>query len=264
MAFSLPFFVASAALATRRSSNIRFTSRQWIAVAAVGICGYYVSSILDFKGLQFVSAGIERLILFVYPTFVLIMSAWWRKQNITRQDWSAVGITYAGLLIAFWSEASIAPASGNFYLGALLILLCAVTYATYIVTSGALIPSIGAVKFNSYAMSFAGAAVVGHFVIFSEQSLLGLPAQVYLYSLLMAVIATIIPTYLISFSIKRLGGNTTAVVASIGPVSTILQAYVFLDENITTFQVIGTVLVLAGIVVITRRPSATNKGSSAQ
>ncbi|MFZ5970485.1 MAG: DMT family transporter [Bacteroidota bacterium] len=255
MLFSLPFFTLSAWVYSSKENNVRFTGSEWAYVALIGCLGYYISSLLDFTGLQFVSAGIERLILFIYPTFVLLISSVWFKQKIYPRQWLAVAITYAGLLIAFLSEARIQAGPG-FIKGSLLILSCAFTYATYIVGSGKLIPKVGAMKFNSYAMSFASAGVLVHFLLFSEVSLLGLPATVYMYSLLMALLSTVIPSYLVSASIKRLGANNTAIIASVGPVSTILQAYLFLGESITLLQLAGTFLILIGVLIISWRQAA--------
>lgn len=252
MLFSLPFFSISAWAYSQRESNVRFTRKEWLQVALVGCLGYYVSSLLDFWGLQFVSAGIERLILFVYPTFVLLLTALWFKQPVTGKQWLAVSITYIGLLIAFISEAQIAI-TANFYLGAFLILICAFTYASYIVGSGRLIPKVGAMKFNSYAMSFASLAVLIHFFSASDSSLLNLPFIVYLYAFLMAVVSTVIPSYLVSVSINRLGANNTAIIASVGPVSTILQAYYFLGESVSLLQLAGTAFILVGVLLITWR-----------
>lgn len=252
MLFSLPFFVVSAWFYSRKTDNVRFTSKQWMAVAFVGVLGYYVSSLLDFWGLKYVSAGIERLVLFAYPTFVLLLSALWLRQKVTGIQWLAVAITYFGLVIAFISESQI-QISGDFYFGSLLILACAFTYASYIVGSGKLIPMVGAMKFNSYAMSFAAAAVLVHFFLFGQHSLFNLPMIVYVYSFLMAIVSTVIPSYLVSASIKRLGANNTAIIASIGPVSTIVQAYYLLGETISLLQALGTILILMGILLITWR-----------
>ncbi|MEJ0031085.1 MAG: EamA family transporter [Bacteroidota bacterium] len=139
-------------------------------------------------------------------------------------------ITYVGLFIAFVGEARFQD-SPDFYLGSTLILICAVTYAIYIAGSGAMIPVVGAIKFNSYAMSFAAAAVLTHFMVTSTQSVIGLPFVIYVYGFVMAIVSTVIPSYLVSISIKRLGANTTAIIASIGPVSTILQASLLLGES---------------------------------
>ena len=104
MLFSLPFFVVSAALASRKADNVKFTSNQWVIVAVVGLLGYYISSLLDFLGLQYISAGMERLILFIYPTLVLLMSAVFFKQKINRYQWMALIITCVGLALAVYSE----------------------------------------------------------------------------------------------------------------------------------------------------------------
>jgi drug/metabolite transporter (DMT)-like permease len=253
MVFSLPFFVMSAIVSSGKSDNVKFTGKQWIGVALVGCLGYYVSSLLDFLGLQYISAGIERLVLFIYPTLVLLMSALIFKKKIKGWQWVAVLVTYAGLLLAFISEANLnVDHSGKFYLGAALIFACAVTYAIYIVGSGRLIPVVGATKFNSYAMSFACVAVLIHFVVVNDNSLLNLEPRVYVYSGLMALIGTVIPSFMVTQGIKRIGSDNAAIVGSVGPVSTILQAYIFLAEPITLPQVIGTILILVGVLIIGR------------
>lgn len=254
MLFSLPFFVLSAFLASRKSSNVKFTGKQWLQVAVVGMLGYYISSLLDFLGLQYISAGMERLILFIYPTLVVLISAVLLKQKIKRYQWIALIITYAGLIVAFRSEVNWTQEhNANFYLGSALIFLCAITYALYIVGSGKLIPVVGAAKFNSYAMSFASLGVLVHFFVVSDQSLFNLPVEVYGYSLLMAILGTVIPSYLVSEGIKRIGSDNAAIVGSVGPVSTILQASFFLQEPIGGLQLVGTALILFGVLLISRK-----------
>ena len=253
MIFSLPFFAVSAWWATLKSSNVKFTAKQWIAVGLIGCLGYYISSLLDFIGLQYVTAGIERLILFAYPTMVLLMSALIFKVNINRAQWIALVITYVGLLIAFWGEVSFVGKSTQFYLGAGSIFICAITYAMYIVGSGRIIPAVGATKFNSYAMSFAALAVIIHFIIVNDHSLLFLDFEIYAYSFLMAIIGTVIPSYLVTQGINRVGSDNTAIIGSVGPVSTIVQAYFFLNEPIHLMQLSGTALILTGILIISRK-----------
>lgn len=253
MVFSLPFFVLSAYITSSRQSNVRFTGRQWLFVAVIGCLGYYISSLLDFIGLQYVSAGIERLILFVYPSIVLLLSAVVFKEKIKPVQWLALGVTYAGLFIAFAGEATqLGRQSEGFYFGSLMILLCSITFATYIVGSGRLIPVVGAAKFNSYAMTFACIGVLLHFFVTSHESLLHLPMPVYGYSLLMAILSTVIPTFLISEGIKRIGSDNAAIVGTIGPVSTLVQAKIFLGEPLYGLQIVGTLLILSGILLIGR------------
>ena len=256
MIFSFPFFLVSALVSSKQKANVQFTKIQWIQVAIVGFLGYYISSALDFYGLKFVTAGIERLILFAYPTFVLILNAAWFRQPASSRQWAAVGLTYLGLTIAFASEARIQQGD-DFYFGAAMILLCAVTYALYIVGSGRLIPALGAAKFNSYAMSFACIGVIAHYLLVSDGSLFGLPPIVYVYSFLMATVSTIIPTYLISSGINRIGSNNIAVLASLGPLSTIIQAHYFLGENVSGLQLVGTLFILGGVLMIAWKPKTS-------
>jgi drug/metabolite transporter (DMT)-like permease len=251
MIFSLPFFIGSAYISSSRTENVRFTWSQWIWVATIGCLGYYISSLLDFIGLQYVSAGLERLILFIYPTLAMLMSAGIFKTKIKPIQWLALVITYVGLAIAFVSEINFGTQQNeNLILGSICIFLCAITYATYIVGSGRLIPLVGASKFNSYAMSFACAGVLLHYFIGSENSLLHFPVAAYGYGFAMAIIGTVIPSYLVTAGMKRIGSDNTAIVGSIGPVSTLFMAYFFLDEKISVSQIIGTVFILAGVLLI--------------
>lgn len=254
MIFALPFFIVHAFTSSSKQNNVRFTTKQWIQVAIVGCLGYYISSLLDFLGLQYVSAGIERLILFIYPTLVLLMSAIIFKEKIKPIQWLALSITYIGLLIAFFGEVNLQSSLGdNFIFGSLLIFICAFTFAAYIVGSGRLIPLVGASKFNSYAMCFAAMGVLIHFLVTTEVSLFNFSGTVYLYSFLMAIISTVIPSYLVVQGIKRIGADNAAIVGSVGPVSTIVMAYFFLDEQIFFLQIVGTFMILAGVLLISRQ-----------
>ena len=261
MIFSLPFFIAYAFTSSSKQTNVRFTGKQWVSVAIIGCLGYYVSSLLDFLGLQYVTASIERLILFVYPTLVLLMSAVIFKEKIKPIQWLALLITYAGLLIAFFGEVDFnSHHSDNFILGSILIFICAFTFAAYIVGSGRLIPLLGAAKFNSYAMCFAAIGVLIHFFITSDVSLFHFSGTVYFYSFLMAIISTVIPSYLVVEGIKRIGSDNTAIVGSIGPVSTIIMAYLFLDEHIYFLQLVGTAMILMGVLLISRQKRKQESG----
>jgi drug/metabolite transporter (DMT)-like permease len=254
MIFSLPFFIGAAFFSSRKEDNVKFTGAQWIYIAVIGCLGYYVSSLLDFLGLQFVSAGIERLILFIYPTLSLLMSSLIFKVKVKPMQWLALLITYAGLAIAFFGEVDFnSPQNKNFLFGSLMIFICAFTYAAYIVGSGRLIPKVGASKFNSYAMTFASIGVLVHFFLTSDVSLVQLPFSVYGYSFAMAILATVIPSYLVAAAINRVGSDNTAIVGSVGPVSTILMAYIFLNEQITLWQLLGTTFILFGVLIIGRQ-----------
>jgi drug/metabolite transporter (DMT)-like permease len=252
MVFSLPFFLVSAAISSSKSDNVKFTAKQWVYIAIIGSLGYYLSSLLDFLGLQYVSAGIERLILFIYPTLVLLFSSLIFGDKIKRIQWIAVAVTYAGLLLAFVGEANIADGEKDFYLGSALIFACAITFALYIVGSGKIIPLVGAAKYNSYSMSFACISVLVHYLITSDESLFNLETQVYVYSISMALLGTVIPSYLVTEGIKRVGSDNAAIISSVGPVSTIIQANIFLSEPVLAVQIAGTALILVGVFIISK------------
>jgi drug/metabolite transporter (DMT)-like permease len=253
MVFALPFFLISAFFSSRKSTNVKFTFNQWGYIALIGCLGYYVSSLLDFMGLKYVSAGIERLILFIYPTMVLFISAVIFKARINAGQWIAVAITYIGLLLAFIGEVKFEGThSSNFYAGSALVFGCAITYALYIVGSGRIIPQVGAAKFNSYAMTFACVGVLLHYFFTSDESLFAFPPLVYAYSISMALLSTVLPSYMVAEGIKRIGSENAAIVGSVGPVATIVQANIFLYEPILALQVAGTILVLTGVLLISR------------
>lgn len=256
---SIPFFAVTAAIELHKADNRKKINKKdllWIFIA--GLLGYYLASLLDFAGLQFVSAALERLILFIYPTLVLLASRIFFGQHIEKTQWLAVLITYLGILLAFvgedgWSEDAHTSSTQELWTGASLILGCAIAYAGYIVLSSKLIPAVGASLFNSLAMLAASAGVLIHYFFLGTQPLATMSSQVWKYGLLMAIFATVIPSYLITESIKRIGGGYTAIIASIGPLSTILMAYWWLAEPVTVWQIAGTVLILGGVWMITQR-----------
>jgi drug/metabolite transporter (DMT)-like permease len=250
MVFALPFYLIAAFAISRQTSNVKMTRRQWGITLLMGILGYYLSSLFDFIGLQYISAGLERLILFLYPTFALLINRWFYKQTITRNQKLALLFTYTGIAIAFVGELQLDHSNVNFYLGSFLVFLCAVTYSMYIVGSGKVIPEIGAAKFTAYAMLASTFGILLHFIIRNDYGLLTATPSLLWYGLLLAIIATVVPSFLLSDGLKRIGTNNVAVISSIGPVSTILQAHYFLHEPITIAQLIGTALVIIGICLL--------------
>jgi drug/metabolite transporter (DMT)-like permease len=251
MLFSLPFYLAIGFYKTNQQQNVKLTAKQWWFLLVLGLMGYYISSFLDFVGLQYISAGLERLILFLYPTITVLITTLFFKQKISTIQKLALALTYLGIAIAFYGEIKIDGSNPNFYLGSGLIFLCAITYGFFVAGSGQLIPQIGATKFTAYAMTVACVAVLlhyffnGNFIILQSRN-----DTFWLYGILLAVVATVIPTFLISAGLKKMGSNNVAIISSVGPVSTIIQAHFILGEQIFTTQIIGTVLVIAGVVMI--------------
>jgi drug/metabolite transporter (DMT)-like permease len=256
MVFALPFYVVAAFLVSGQKTNVRMTGRQWLLVAGVGMCGYYISSLLDFIGLQYVSAGLERLILFLYPSFVVFINALVFKQRITAiQKW-ALMLTYSGIAIAYLGELSIDTSKQGLYFGSFMVFLCAITYSIYIAGSGKIIPLVGANKFTAYAMLAATAGIFVHFAIAGNGQVLATGKALWGYGLLLAVVATVLPTFIISQGLKSIGSNNVAIISGVGPVSTILQAHFFLNEPIFASQIFGTVLVVFGVLLLSWRRAA--------
>ena len=250
MIFSLPFYIGAAYLASRRLNYNTLTRKQWLQVLGLGIFGYYISSLFDFMGLQYISAGLERLILFLYPTFSVLINAFVFKQKVNRIQQMALLLTYTGIAIAYYGELTIDTGNPNFLWGSILIFMCSVTYAIYIVGSGRIIPKVGVTKFTTYAMMAATGGIFFHFILKGNYTLLHSGKELWWYGLLLAVFATVIPSFLISGGIKRIGSNNVAIISGIGPVSTIIQAHYILGEKIFIEQVIGTILVITGVLLI--------------
>lgn len=249
MVFSLPFYLIAAFLVTNQKDNVRMTGKQGIYVLLLGVFGYYLSSLFDFIGLQYISAGLERLILFLYPTFVVLINVCFFKQKmLTQQKW-ALTLTYIGIALAYWGEVNIDTSNPNFYVGSFLVFVCAVTYSIYIVGSGKIIPLIGSTKFTAYCMLAATAGIFIHFIIRGNVPSLNLRPELWYYGLLLALVATVLPSFLLSIGLNRIGSNNVAIISAIGPISTILQAHYFLGETILMEQMAGTFLVIAGVLV---------------
>ena len=250
MVFSLPFYLVAAFLVSNQEGNVRLSTKQWTMVVLLGLFGYYLSSLFDFVGLQYISAGLERLILFLYPTFVVFINIGVFKQRISTVQKLALVLTYAGIALAYIGELKIDIHNPNFYLGSFLIFLCSITYAVYIAGSGRLIPIVGGTKFTAYAMLASTAGVFIHFSLKGSYDALQTGAGLWGYAILLAIVATVIPSFMISNGLKRIGSNNVAIISGIGPVSTIIQAHFILGEKIFAAQIFGTILVIAGVLLI--------------
>jgi drug/metabolite transporter (DMT)-like permease len=248
MLFSLPFFAGIAVYSGKKTSAATLTTRDWFLVIILGVIGYYLASLFDFEGLRFITAGLERLILFVYPTLVVIILAIFFRKNIGRRGYVALLLTYAGIAIVFISDLNLEQK--NLWLGAALIFGSAFTYALYLIGSGELIPKLGSMRYTSYAMIVSTAAVFIHYLCSSEIKLFSFSRGVYMLSIAMAIFSTVIPAMLLSEGIRMIGSGNASIIGSIGPVSTIVLAYFFLGENITLYQLFGTALVLSGVLIV--------------
>ncbi|MEI8111679.1 MAG: DMT family transporter [Chitinophagia bacterium] len=253
MLFSLPFYLLLILfIQWRDRKNRTIGFQEWLAMIAMGFIGYYASSLFDFIGLQYVSAGLERLILFIYPTLSVLINGWWFKIRITaRQKWALL-LTYVGILLACFSEFASVSVKSGFYFGVIMIVLCAITYAFYLVGTGKLVQKAGVIRYTSTTMLAATAGIGIHFSISKSMGAFTIDTSLIKYGVGLALIATVIPSLLMSSGMKRIGSNQVSIITSIGPVSTILQAHFFLQESILFLQMLGTALVIAGVVLISR------------
>ncbi len=247
MLFAFPFYVVIAYLYRNKKQKVKTTKKDYVWVFIFGFVGYYLASFFDFVGLAYIKASLERIILFVYPTMVIVLNRVFFKKPITKTQTLAIILSYLGVVFAFSDEVDIS--GNNVYLGGVFILLSAITYASYLVGSGWLIPKFGVVKFTAYAMLISCFCVFVHFSIIGESNLFNLPWQVYLLGFLIAIFATVIPSFMVSASIKIISSSNFAIIAGIGPISTIILATLFLNEQLTLFQFFGSLLVIIGIVI---------------
>lgn len=255
MIMSLPFFVLAGYLYERGREQARLTRKDYLHLVVVGALGYYLAAYLDFLGLSYISASLERLVLLLYPTLVVLLSALFLRRPITRREVVALVVSYIGIVIVFAEEFTLAGA--DVVLGSALIFGSATAFAIYIIGSGQLMKRLGSMRFTSYAMSVACIATIIHFGVDFDGAIFKLPADVYGLSFLMAVVCTVIPAFLMNAGIHRIGASPAAIVSSIGPVMTIFLAYLFLGEQLTPIQFLGAVLVMVGVFAVTNKKGKT-------
>ncbi|MFA6972113.1 MAG: DMT family transporter [Gallionella sp.] len=255
MAFSVPFFIGVAIWIYRQHAE-PLSAHDRLLVLALGLIGYYLSSFLDFLGLQYISAGLERLILFLYPTMTVILSAVIYKRAIGKKVIAAMALSYAGIALVFLHDVGVKQ-GGSIVLGATLVFLSTLSYSCYLVGAGHAIRRIGALRFTAYAMVVASSASLLQFVVMRPMSSLDLPFRVYELSFAMAIFSTVLPVFLLSYAIRRIGSGSASLIGSIGPVSTIYMAYLFLNESISLLQISGSTLVLAGVLIISMNSNKT-------
>jgi len=252
MLFSFPLFLILAWWAGR--ARPKLTWRDARAVLGLGFCGYYLSSFLDFAGLRYISASLERLILYLNPTLVLALGAFLYQRRVTRRQLTALALSYAGVLCVFGHEATLRGA--NVPLGATLVFGSAVSYAVYLSYSGEEVKRLGALRLTGLATSVACIICVAQFFVLRPWSAMSVAPQVLWLSALNATACTFAPVIMVMMAVEKIGASLTAQTGTIGPLSTILLAVLVLGEPFTAWIAAGTVLVIAGIWLLTRQ---TNK-----
>ncbi len=249
MGFALPVYLAIHFYRSKKDDKLKISKRDWIIMVLMGIIGYYLSSYFDFLGLQYITANLERLLLFIYPTFTTILAALILKQKITSRKWLAIVVCYIGIVVSFYQNNS-ANENTHLWLGVSLVILSAITYSFYLIGSDQLIPKYGATRFTTYIMIVSCIVVILHFFAQIPENFFNMKWQVYIIGLTLAILCTVLPTYMVGEAIKRLGASTTSILSSAGPVSVIFLSYFVLAESVTVYHIIGTVIVIIGISLI--------------
>ncbi|MDZ4294302.1 MAG: DMT family transporter [Hydrogenophaga sp.] len=252
MLFALPLFLALAWWASRGKAAL--TGKDWLGIVGLGFTGYYLASFLDFWGLQYVSASLERLILYLNPTLVLVLGWFIYKRRISGLQALAMAVSYAGVLLVFGHEAGFQ--GPNAVLGALLVFGSAISYAIYLVYSGELVKRLGSLRLVGLATSVACGLCLLQFVILRPLSAADVAPEVVWLSLLNATLCTFAPVLMVMMAIERIGAGLAAQTGMIGPMSTIAMGVLILDEPFNGWIVAGTLLVLSGVFLVTRFGSA--------
>jgi drug/metabolite transporter (DMT)-like permease len=250
MLFSAPFYAVILYFQNRKQSEVpKLTGKEWLWMLAIGLVGYYLASFFDFWGLKYITASVERLILFIYPTLVVIISAIFLKKTIYKIQYIALIITYLGVAVSFIPDLQMGLQK-DLIIGSTLVFLSSLTYALYLIGSGEMIPKIGSLRFTCYAMLISTVMVILHYSVSIGGNLFAYQSGVYWLSIVMAIFTTVIPSFLISDGIKRIGSGNASIIGSIGPIATIIMANIFLGELINSWQIIGTFVVLGGVLMI--------------
>lgn len=253
MVFALPAFLWVGLRASRHAPPL--TRRDWLALVTLGLLGYYGASILDFIGLRYISAGLERLILFTYPTLTVLIGALFLGHRISRRELAALALCYAGIAAAFAHDLQLTEDETAVWIGAAFVFASSLSYALYLVGGGQMIARLGVARFTALAMLASTAATLMHFLAAQPFSALAQPWQIHALGLAMALFSTVLPVFALSAAVHRIGVGRAALIGTVGPLLTIFFGWWLLGESISAAQIVGAVLVVAGVLLVSRRSS---------
>jgi drug/metabolite transporter (DMT)-like permease len=253
MTLSLPFFLVIAWWL--RGQRPALERRDWLAVAGLGFLGYYAASFLDFLGLQYVGAGVGRLILFLYPTMVLTLSFFFLHKTPTRREVVSLVMSYAGIALVVSDQVGTTGEGKLFLLGVLLVFASALCYAMYLVAGSQVVKRIGSMRFTAYSMAVATLPALLQFFALEPVSALELPANVWAYAVILATVSTVLPLFLQAEALRRIGATEFALVGAVSPVSVAVMSALGLGEPFGVPQVAGAALVIGGVLLVSLKRS---------
>ena len=256
MLYSAPFFVVMAWWAARSPTAPVLRGADWQRLAWLGFIGYYLASLFDFLGLLYITASLERLVLFLYPTIVVVLSALLYRTPVIRRHVGALLMSYVGIAFVFWYDLRVSGEVAATLTGGALVFASAVFYALYLVQAGDVIARLGSMRFIAWAMLGSTVFVLIHFLLTRPLAALLVPAPIHGLALAMALFSTVLPTWLIAEAIRRMGANNASVIGSLGPVFTIGLGAAILGESIHALQLAGAAFVVGGVLLVTFKAKA--------
>jgi drug/metabolite transporter (DMT)-like permease len=252
MLLAVPFFLVIAAWTWRRAPAL--TRADLLKIAGLGMIGYYLSSFLDFLGLQYISAGLERLILFMTPSFVLLLTVFWFGRKVASREWLSLAVAYSGIVLVFWHDVHVG--GPQVPLGAAFVFASAFSYAVYLILSGELLKRVGTLRLVALAMTVSSIACIAQYALLRPlPTLFEQTLPVWGLSLVNATLCTVFPVFLTMLGVARIGASSASQAGMIGPVSTLFLGWWLLAEPVTPLQLAGTALVIAGMFILSARKS---------
>lgn len=249
MSIALPFFLFFAIRQSHSNKQFAMTARDWTDVFLLGFIGYYLSSLLDFSGLAYISASLERMVLYLYPTIVVILTAIMGRRAMHRYEILALIMAYAGMALMFLNQQSLPNI--DIWKGTSLVFAAAVSFSIFLVMGQGVIKRLGPQRFTSYTMSVAALfTLVHYFAIHDVQQFTHLPFNFYMIGIFMALFCTVLPAYMMNEGIHRIGANRAALISSAGPVMTLVLAYLVLNEILTPIQLGGMAMIIGSIYIV--------------
>jgi drug/metabolite transporter (DMT)-like permease len=256
MLMALPLFWGIYWWQAHRQAMSPLILKDQIKIFSLGFMGYFLSSYLDFLGLQYISVGLERIVLYLTPTIVLLISYFVLNKSISRFQWYALAVGYLGVIVVFIQDAS---STGSMaLLGMLLVFASSCSYAIYMIVSGEMVRRVGSVRLVVYASSASAFMSVIQILIYDPAAVFVQAPQIYWLSLLNASLCTVIPMLLIMVAINCIGSPLVAQAGILGPVSTLFMGWIVLSEPITWMQMGGMSLVMGAMWLLVRN-DAPNK-----
>ncbi len=224
---------------------------EWAWMILLGMMGYYFSSYWDFLGLNYISAGLERLILMTYPSITVLLSALFLKRRLSARECWAMALMYWGMFIAFYSDLNFSGNPRAIWWGAFLVFMGSITYALYLLGAARFIAKIGSTRFTLFSMASATSGILAHYFCTQPLSLLFQQSfAVYVYAFLMALISTVVPVFLLGLSIRFIGAARASMLGMLGPIVTLFLGWVVLDEPFSLWQIIGAFFLIAGVMLL--------------